>query len=100
MDGRESRVAGGIMIPLFKVHTPKNIGQKIQEVFDSGFITEGEYSDKFEKQISDYLKSETLLVNSGTSSLSLAYHLFDIQPGDEVITSPMTCTATNCPTRS
>ena len=85
------------MIPLFKVHTPENIGQKIQEVFDSGFITEGEYSDKFEKEVSNYLESETLLVNSGTSSLSLAYHLCDIQPGDEVITSPMTCTATNCP---
>ena len=83
--------------PLFKVHTPENIGQKIQEVFDSGFITEGEYSDKFEKEVSNYLESETLLVNSGTSSLSLAYHLCDIQPGDEVITSPMTCTATNCP---
>ena len=28
------------MIPLMKVHTPKGIGEKLQEVFDSGFLTE------------------------------------------------------------
>ena len=86
------------MIPLFKVHTPANVGKKIQEVFDSGFITEGQYSDEFEEKIQNFLGTNTaLLVNSGTSSLSLAYHLCDVGPGDEVITSPMTCMATNAP---
>ena len=41
------------MIPLFKVHKPRGIGKKLQEVFDSGFLTEGEYSDKFEKQFGE-----------------------------------------------
>ena len=30
------------MIPLMKVHTPPNIGNILQKVWDSGFITEGE----------------------------------------------------------
>ena len=87
-----------IDIPLFKVHSPKNIGEKIQEVFSTGFIGEGQYSDEFEEKIQKFLNANTtLLVNSGTSSLTLAYHLCDAGPGDEVITSPMTCLATNAP---
>lgn len=86
------------MISLFKIHHPKGIGQKIEEVFEGGFITEGEYSDRFESEFQKFIDSQTvLLTNSGTSSLSLAYHLADVQPGDEVISSPMTCMATNEP---
>lgn len=85
-------------IPLFKVHTPKNIGETIQKVWDDGMVTEGVYSDQFEKELSDFIENEhTLLVNSGTTALTLAYHLAGIGPGDEVITSPMTCAATNEP---
>lgn len=86
------------MIPLFKVHHPKNIGNKIEKVFETGFITEGEYSDKFEKQFSSYVgNNKTSLVNSCTSALTLAYHASDLGQGDEVITTPMTCMATNEP---
>jgi dTDP-4-amino-4,6-dideoxygalactose transaminase len=36
-------------------------------------------------------------VNSGTSALQLALRLADVGSGDEVISTPMTCTATNVP---
>lgn len=86
------------MIPLFKVHFPPNIGEHIQRVFDEGIVTEGVYSDQFEKEISELIKNPlTSLTNSGTSSLTLAYRLSDVLPGDEVITTPMTCMATNEP---
>jgi dTDP-4-amino-4,6-dideoxygalactose transaminase len=86
------------MIPLFKVHTPRGIGKKLQEVFNSGFLTEGEYSDKFEKEFGNFIGNEnTCLVNSCTSALVLASRVIGIQPGDEVITSAMTCMATNEP---
>jgi len=86
------------MIPLFKVHAPIEIGKKIQEVFDSGFITEGEYSDKFEKEFGNFVEnSNTSLVNSCTSALTLAYHMTGLEPGNEIITTPMTCMATNEP---
>ena len=86
------------MIPLMKVHTPKGIGEKLQEVFDSGFLTEGEYSDEFEKQFGEYIGNPNVsLVNSCTSAIWLAGHMCDVQPGDEVITTAMTCMATNVP---
>jgi len=86
------------MIQLFKVHCPSGIGQRIEEVFQSGFITEGEYSDKFEELFSHYVKNpNTRLVNSCTSALALCAHLLDCGEGDEIITTPMTCMATNEP---
>jgi len=86
------------MIPLFKIKIPKNIGNKIQEVFDSGIITEGEYSDKFEKEFGSFIENDNVcLVNSGTSALTLAYRMCGVGPGKEVISSPMTCMATNEP---
>ncbi len=86
------------MIPLFKVHTPKNIGEKLQEVFDSGFLTEGKWSDDFENIFSEYVNNEnTCLLNSCTSALALASRVIGVKPGDEVITTAMTCMATNEP---
>ncbi len=86
------------MIPLFKIHTPVGIGQAIQEVFDSGFITEGEKSDQFERSFGEYIQNrDVAIVNSCTSALTLAYDMSGVGPGDEVITTPMTCMATNEP---
>ena len=86
------------MIPLMKIHTPSKIGEELQKVWDSGFVTEGEYSDKFEKQFSEYIGNpNTCLVNSCTSALALASRVIGIKPGDEVITTAMTCMATNEP---
>lgn len=86
------------MIPLFKVHTPDNVGQELQKVFDSGFISEGEQSDKFENEFGKYIENKnTCLVNSCTSALTLSYDLSGVGPGKEVISTPMTCMATNEP---
>lgn len=85
-------------IPLFKIHTPPNIGNVLQNVFDSGFITEGEYSDKFETKFGNYVDNPNCsLVNSCTSALTLAYVASDVKPEDEIISTPMTCMATNEP---
>lgn len=86
------------MIPLFKIHTPSNIGQAIQKVFDEGTITEGKYSDQFEKEFGEMIGNPNIaLVNSCTSALTLAYRMCDIKPGDKVISTPFTCMATNEP---
>ena len=61
-------------------------------------ITEGEYSDKFEKLFGEYVaNTNTSLLNSCTSALTLAYYMSGVGPGDEVISTPMTCMATNEP---
>lgn len=86
------------MIPLFKIHSPAGVGTKIQEVFDAGVITEGEFSDRFESEFGSYVgNSNCSLVNSCTSALTLAYRLSDLGPDTEIITTPMTCMATNEP---
>jgi perosamine synthetase len=86
------------MIPLFKAHIPENIGQILQPVFDSGMVTEGRQSDQFRQMFSDYINNQdTNIVNSGTSALTLAYLMAGVGPGDEVISTPMTCMATNEP---
>ena len=86
------------MIPLMKVHCPTDIGETLQQVFSTGFVTEGEYSDKFEQAIGEYIGNPNVcLVNSCTSALHLAAHMMDLKEGDEVITTAMTCMATNEP---
>ena len=86
------------MIPLFKVHPLPSIGARIQEVFDSGQLTEGEYSNKFEQMFGLYVgNSNSSLVNSCTSALILAYRMCGLDKDSEIITTPMTCMATNEP---
>jgi dTDP-4-amino-4,6-dideoxygalactose transaminase len=86
------------MIPLFKVHSPHGVEAAVRKVFESGFITEGEFSDRFELELSEWMGNKNCaLVNSCTSALTLAYDLCGIGPGTEVITTPMTCMATNEP---
>lgn len=86
------------MIPLFKIHTPEGVGKYIQEVFDSGFITEGEKSDQFEEKFGKLIENKDVaIVNSCTSALTIAYDMANVGPGDEVISTPMTCMATNEP---
>ena len=86
------------MIPLMKVHLPPNVGEIVNKVVETGFVTEGEFSDEFERLFGEYIDNPNVrLVNSCTSALALAAHMCDLQPGDEVITTAMTCMATNEP---
>lgn len=86
--------------PLFKVYCPKNIGKKIENIFNKGEVSEGRFSENFEKKFADFIKidrEKCVLLNSGTSALTLAYRLINLKKGDEVISSPLTCPATNEP---
>lgn len=86
------------MIPLLKIHKPKGVERQLAEVWDSGFIGEGVYVSQFETKFADYVGNvNTCVVNSCTSALELASTLCQIDEGDEVIVSPMTCVATNMP---
>lgn len=86
------------MIPLMKVHTPAGVAEAVAEVWESGFVTEGEYSDRFEEEFSNYIGNpNTCLVNSCTNALVLAARVIGIKEGDEVISTAMTCMATNEP---
>jgi dTDP-4-amino-4,6-dideoxygalactose transaminase len=86
------------MIPLFKVFMSEDVDGDLLNVIHGGYIAEGIYVKQFEECLS-YLwnidSKRIVTLNSGTSSLAMAIHLCNIQEADEVITTPMTCVATN-----
>jgi len=90
------------MIPLFKVFMSDEAPRAVTEVLNSGYIGQGPVVDLFEEKLRAYFNSERrpLTVNSATSAITLALHMVDAGPGDEVITTPMTCSATNTPIRN
>lgn len=86
------------MIPLFAVHMPEEVDAPLLKVLHSGYIGQGAKVDEFEAHLGAYLGNPNVLtLNSGTSALELALHLAGVGPGTEVISTPMTCTATNTP---
>lgn len=86
------------MIPLFKVFMPETVKETLFQTLTSGYIGEGEQVREFERSFGKWLGNPYVLsLNSGTSGLHLAYHLCIENPGDEIITTPMTCLATNAP---
>ena len=106
-------------IPLFKVFMADTAAEEVAKVLNSGYIGQGPKVEQFENQLKKYFNHDYVqTVNSGTSALHLALHLlkrpatynriFDgvigyetrwpgLQPGDEVLATAMTCTASNWP---
>jgi perosamine synthetase len=61
----------------------------------SGWLTTGPMVDAFEREFAAYVGARhALAVNSCTAALHLALEAVGVEPGDEVITSPMTFAAT------
>ena len=85
--------------PMFKVHIDKDAAiQILNSVLDSGFLNEG-------AQVQDFLEglrkfhnfNNIVLTNSCTSALTMALKLAGVDHGSEVITTSMTCVASNTP---
>lgn len=88
-------------IPLSTPTMHNNEMKYIQEAFDRNWIAPlGFNCDAFEKSVRDYLEADcpseihTLALSSGTSSLHLAVKLAGIKPGDVVLCTDMTFSAT------
>lgn len=62
---------------------------------ESGWITTGPRVKRFEQDLAAYLGApHALALSSATAGLHLALLALDLQPGDEVITTPLTFAAT------
>lgn len=84
------------MIPLFKVAMQSNIEVDLSTVLHSGYIGQGPKVEEFESCLSTHFKNPFInTVSSATSGLVLALHLCKDGIRDEVISTPLTCTATN-----
>lgn len=95
---KQAKTPPGKQIALFKVFMPKTVKDPLIKTLFSGYIGQGKKVDEFEKKLGARIgNNKVITVNSGTSALHLAYHISINRPGDEIITTPMTCAATNIP---
>ena len=107
------------IIPLFKVFVDDKVSDEVTKVLYSGFIGQGAKVEEFEGLLKTYFRNYLVATtNAATSAEHLALHLLKnpatnnlfmdgaasytshwpgINPGDEVLTTPLTCTATNWP---
>jgi dTDP-4-amino-4,6-dideoxygalactose transaminase len=67
----------------------------VGSVLDSGYIGQGSKVDEFEYLLREELTLDVnpVTVNSCTSAIDLALDLIGVRPGDEVISTPQTCFA-------
>lgn len=93
-------------IPLFKVFMSNTAPEEASKVLTSGFIGQGPKVEEFESYLRSYFNHDYVLtLNSGTSVLHMSLHLLKkkdfnwpgLEPGDEVLATPLTCTASNWP---
>ncbi len=88
-------------IPLFKVYMPEDVHTVMSEVLHSGYVAEGEYVRSFEALLKNAVDNRYLVTtNSCTHAIHLALAMVDVKPEDYVLTTPMTCIATNVPIAS
>jgi len=85
-------------IPLFQVAISEDVIEPVKEVLMSGYVGQGDKVEEFEKELRSHLGTPHINTTySGTAAIHLAIHLLNLNPGDEVLTTPLTCTATNFP---
>jgi dTDP-4-amino-4,6-dideoxygalactose transaminase len=108
------------MIPLFKVYMAPTAAPAVTKVLDSGYIGQGPKVEEFEENLKAYLDNDMVLTtNSATSAEHLALLLLQkpahnvktlseysaqqehnwpgLEPGDEILATALTCTASNWP---
>jgi len=78
--------------------SPPDISEReinaVSEVLRSGWITTGPKTKEFEREIASYVHtSRAVCLNSATACMELTLRLLGVGPGDEVITSAYTYTA-------
>lgn len=68
--------------------------QEVTNALRSGWITTGPRTKQLEKMIADYIGTpRCVCLNSQTACAEMALHILGVGPGDEVITSAYTYTA-------
>lgn len=67
----------------------------VVDVLKSGWITSGPKVSEFEKMLSEYCGvNHTVALNSASAALEIVLKVLNMGPGDEILTTPYTYTAT------
>ena len=83
------------LIPISTVRLGPDVEELVLSVIRSGIIAQGPLVQRLEEEFAELIGVEHVVaVNNGTTALIAALHVLDLQPGDEVITTPFTFVAT------
>lgn len=86
------------MILMFHPFIPDSAIRSVSKILKSKWIGQGALVDEFEDALKKELGIPYLVaVNSSSSAIRLALSMIGVRPGDEIITTPLTCTLTNHP---
>jgi len=84
-----------MQIPLIKPYVTQELKDKVCEVLDSGYLTEGSVTKEFETISKEYIGSQhAIAATNCTNGLEMALRALSIGPGDEVIVPDYTYPAT------
>jgi len=87
-----------VKIPIGNPDINQDEIQAVAETMKTGWVTQGKKVEEFEKAFASYCGvKHGVAANSGTAALHLAMTALDVQTGDEVITTPLSCVATTNP---
>jgi len=85
----------GEFLPFSRPSLSRAAIDEVVACLESGWITTGPRVRRFEEALQQYLGApHALALSSATAGLHLALLALDLQPGDEVVTTPMTFAAT------
>ncbi len=83
-------------IEFYKHNISEQDKKQVLEVLNSLFLTTGDVVASFERKFANYMGAKfSVGVMSCTHALELALRYYDIGPGDEIITTPMSFIATS-----
>ncbi|MFL6654595.1 MAG: DegT/DnrJ/EryC1/StrS family aminotransferase [Sulfurifustis sp.] len=86
---------GDEFLPFARPSISRAAIDEVVACLESGWITTGPRVKKFEELLKEYLGApHVLALSSATAGLHIALVALDLQPGDEVITTPLTFAAT------
>ena len=83
-----------LMIPYGRQSISEEDIVAVTNALRSEWLTTGPLVEQFEEKISSIVGASSVSVSSGTAALHCAYAAIGIEPGDEVITPPITFIAT------
>lgn len=85
-------------IPLFKVFMADGAHAALKPVLESGRLAGGPQVAQFESRLAAWLGApDAVALSDASAALTLALYLAGVRPGDEVIASPLACSATLMP---
>lgn len=85
------------MVSLYKPYMPTELPE-LENILHSGALAYGKWGKEFELKLRKFVGIENIMsTNTFAMAIQIALTVLDLKPGDEVISSPMSCLASNQP---